>query len=913
MSTLPVIVYGNGDVFREYFNAIVTCFGTDGYSSLIRISITLALATVVYSYILKRDPIVLGKWFMLYYVVMYILFLPKVSIEIIDRVNQGHVYNVANVPLGLGVLASVTSAVGDELTQITEMNFTMPDDLHYAQTGMVMASRMVIAASQFQITDPAFSKNMQSFMNQCVFYDLLLNKYSVEDLMTSNNIWQFVSLHASPARAFMYNGQVTTCQKGIQGLSQDWKVAVNKAMGNYSVRLFPNSNNAKAQLIKYLPISYGYLTNLSDDSSQLMQQNLMANAIQNGIVHMGAAVNAPAALESYAIERAQDQKRLQDRTIGEMAAYWLPLVKNAFEAILLGSFVFIVLLALLPIGPTILKNYVYSLMFLQLWAPLYAVINLMCSYYAQTQSLALSRGIGEASLKSIPGLLQINQDMASLAGYLSLSVPALATGLVFGMNQAFNSLAHYVGGAVQSTAAAGAQEAATGSFSLGNTNFNNHHAFNTAANHVDTNARAFSGMFSAQMEGGSSLSVTPDGSMVMDSRAALSNLGTSINLADSIRSVASQQAEASYNAATNEAKAYSESMSSAMRNFSELSTHSGHSTGSGESWSYATNAGVTEAMSNVHRLTERFAHDHNLSYSDAAKTLNAIYESGSISLGASSKDSIAGRVFQSLTGIGAQGNVAAGAKHENDFDSSKVSNEVFAAAKDFVKDTHYSKNVDTVLRAAQEHSLRSNNEEGQRIINNMGTSFDRANSARQDMTNSFQQAESYREMASVAQENSVSINSNASQVFIEWLSKQPGTNGHGHMGMQSAEYILTHEPELARQYASNFSKGYSQSMLSSWSSNLPHSKQSIHSSYENHNQTISGQSSIQTSANNNENILRESIKQAGILEKSEIDVSARRVSENIINDNKNKLEDGHQDTSHRGDKIELDVKKSSES
>lgn len=907
MSTLPVIVYGNGDVFREYFNAIVTCFGTDGYSSLIRISITLALATVVYSYILKRDPIVLGKWFMLYYVVMYILFLPKVSIEIIDRVNQGHVYNVANVPLGLGVLASVTSAVGDELTQITEMNFTMPDDLHYAQTGMVMASRMVIAASQFQITDPAFSKNMQSFMNQCVFYDLLLNKYSVEDLMTSNNIWQFVSLHASPARAFMYNGQVTTCQKGIQGLNQDWKVAVNKAMGNYSVRLFPNSNNAKAQLIKYLPISYGYLTNLSDDSSQLMQQNLMANAIQNGIVHMGAAVNAPAALESYAIERAQDQKRLQDRTIGEMAAYWLPLVKNAFEAILFGSFVFIVLLALLPIGPTILKNYVYSLMFLQLWAPLYAVINLMCSYYAQTQSLALSSGIGEASLKSIPGLLQINQDMASLAGYLSLSVPALATGLVFGMNQAFNSLAHYVGGAVQSTAAAGAQEAATGSFSLGNTNFNNHHAFNTAANHVDTNARAFSGMFSTQMDGGSTLGLTPDGSMVMDSRAALSNLGTSINLADSIRTVASQQAEASYTAASNDAKSYGESMSSAMRGLSELSSHSGHSTTSGDTWSYSTNASVSEAMNNVHRLTERFAHDHNLSYNEASKVLNAYYENATLTGNIKSGNSVAGRVFSSLTGISGEANLTGGQKYEKDFDSGHSTSETFAAAKDFVRDSNYSQSVDTVLRATQDHSLRSGSEEGQRVINNIGSSFDKATAARQDMSSNFQQAESYREMASVAQENAININSNASQPFLEWLAKQPGTNGRGAMGMRAAESVLT-DPELARGYASSFSQGYAKSMLSNWGSHLPHSQQAVHKAYEQNNHTVLGEGSVQSSVNNNQDILQASINTSGVVQKSAIDSTIRPATEALVKGSQSEINRNETFSKSHENKIVTEVK-----
>src|SRR5260370_85350 len=81
------------------------------------------------------------------------------------------------------------------------------------------------------------------------------------------------------------------------------------------------------------------LINLSDGASSLIQQNMMANALQNGILGWSARSNAPAALQSYAFNKAQQQTRIGNRTVGDLAAYWLPLMKNLFEGILYGSFV----------------------------------------------------------------------------------------------------------------------------------------------------------------------------------------------------------------------------------------------------------------------------------------------------------------------------------------------------------------------------------------------------------------------------------------------------------------------------------------------------------------------------------------------------------------------------------------------
>lgn len=882
MSMMQIIVYGNGDVFREYFNAIVTSFGTSDFNTLIKLAILLAGTTIIFSFIVQRDLMIMVKWFGLYYVAIFVLFTPKTSVEIIDRVNQGDIYTVANVPLGLATLASYTSAIGDALTQLTEMNFTMPDDLHYGQTGMVFASRLVTESQQFEITDATFDKNLQSFISQCVFYDILLNRYTLSELTSSDHLWNFVSTHSSPARAFIYNNEVTVCKEGAQKINQDWDAAIDTSMKQYATRIFPrekNESRAKAELVKYLPISYRYLTNLSESAESIMKQQLMANAIQRGVIRMDGTLNASAAMESYAWTRAQEQKRLNNKTIGEMAAYWLPLMKNAFEAIMYGSFIFIVLLLVFPFGWIVLKNYIFTLLWIQLWDPLYAIINLMVSYYAVLNSSAAASGM--LTLKSMPGLLQINSDIAGLAGYLTLSVPFLSAGLARGMAGTFTQLSQYVNGVTQAAGSAAASEAVTGNMNLGNTNFGNHNSFNTSANHYDTSGRYSGGSFTGQLHGGSTVTAMPDGSLVMNTQSAISNVGTSVNLANSIRQTASKQAEMATTHAEQNQYAYSDASSVTSRQAAELSQHVAHSKGSGSHWSVSTNAATATALNNIQRLTERFAHDHNMSYGDAARILGSV-----------SGDIRAGLGGQTPGGI-LSGNLSLSGRREADHSTSSEDRKLYSEAKDYIHDTGYSKNMDVVERAVEDKSLKTNNEQGERLLDNMSASIDKAKSAKHDMMQSLQTAKSYREMAQNAEENSKNINSNLSQVFVEWLGMQPGTDGKGRMGLANAENMLNHHPELAQRYAEKFSQHYTSDFLKQ-NSQLPFSHQAVKHSDSDYHQHLSRQSLIQSEFNHSKSDVLQKASDKKLTTDFKIDESPKDDAKIMIQSNQKNIQHGEQ-------------------
>lgn len=893
MTTLPIIVYGNGDLFKEYFNAIVATFGSNNFTTLIRIAILLSGATVAFALTMQRDLMVVVKWFGIFYLSVFMLFTPKATVVITDRVNGDARYAVDHVPLGLAIVASYTSVIGDSLTQTIESNFTMPDYMPYHKTGMVFASRLVDAASQFEITDATFDANLSEFIHQCVFYDVLLNKYSLNDLKGSTNVWSLVTRNASPARAFIYNGDIVTCRDGVAHLTEDWKAAKESALTQYGKRIYPHLDNtaAKIKIGQDLGQSYRYLTKLSASADEIMQQNLIANAIQRGVLSFSSKLDAAAAMESYAFTRAQEQKRLTNKTLGDMAAYWLPLMKNAFEAIMYGAFIFIVLLSVFPFGGMIIKNYVYTLLWIQIWAPLYAIINLMVSYYAQLNTAAaVSNGLTMASLS---GVLQINSDISGLAGYLTLSVPFLSAGLVKGMAGTFTQLSQYVGSVTQSSGGTAAAEAVTGNMSFGNTSLGNHNAYNTSANHFDTSGKFSSGFLTTPLSGGSQLTMTPDGSNVMNMQNAISNLGTSIDFADALRSSYANQAEKSYSARLSDAKGLSDTTVSSTRDINELSKHWNKSSASGEGWNFSTNAATGYALGNIQSSIQDYASRHQISYDKAANVLASAYVDGKVSVGGNGV----------VIGGSVDGGLSRSATHNNSTNKGSQ----FSDAESYIRNSNYSENVDTVSRAVQDKSLRVNNEEGTRLVNNTNASLDKAESFRRDMQSNYEKAERASECANLAEEHAQNIRVNASQEYAQWLFNQPGTDGRGRLGVHGVE-ALKDDHVMSQHYVGQYVEKMKRDFESTWAHGLASSEGEIKHHFQDNNQQIKNPSSVGANYQHNANDMLTKSHNQGIDPNALIDSMAKHQTENLIQTSKNKVLAGENNVMQKGENQHTKVK-----
>src|SRR3546814_6441321 len=88
---------------------------------------------------------------------------PTVDIKVTDRINPALApATVDNVPLGLGLLASLTTQMGDWLTRSAETVFVMPNELNYSSNGIVYGARLFDATRNFIVRDAEFSTNLET-------------------------------------------------------------------------------------------------------------------------------------------------------------------------------------------------------------------------------------------------------------------------------------------------------------------------------------------------------------------------------------------------------------------------------------------------------------------------------------------------------------------------------------------------------------------------------------------------------------------------------------------------------------------------------------------------------------------------------------------------------------------------------
>ena len=131
---LEVFTVGGGEYLVNTFNAIAAWTGSGGFKSLIRVVMVMGLIYALLITAMDLDWRAWFRWFIQSTLIYLVLMVPTVTIKVTDRINPGLAPStVANVPIGLGVMASFTSQVSDYFTRTAETVFVMPAALNLFQ------------------------------------------------------------------------------------------------------------------------------------------------------------------------------------------------------------------------------------------------------------------------------------------------------------------------------------------------------------------------------------------------------------------------------------------------------------------------------------------------------------------------------------------------------------------------------------------------------------------------------------------------------------------------------------------------------------------------------------------------------------------------------------------------------------
>jgi len=480
---VEIFTVGGGDYLVNVFQAVAAWTGNGGYKSLLQVVMVMGLGLSALTLAFNQDWRAWINWFLGATLIYSCLMVPRLDVHVTDRLNPSLApANVSNVPLGLALMASFTSQVGDYLTGSAEVVFGLPGDLNYSKNGMIYGARLYDATRSLRISDPEFAANLDEHFRQCVFYDVLLGRYSMKEIAETGDIWATIA-PGSQARAQRFltrdatSGQVSsnivTCREAFDTLNAQWTGLID-AMGSvFGRQLYPNQTAAlaKAKLFADLPVAYQYLTGVSANATEIFKQTLTINAMSQAM-HSMSGSSGTGNVDVYAQTRADIQTERTYGSIASNAMKWVPLLNVVLTVLFYALFPVLFPLFLLPkTGPVALKGYVTGFFYLAAWGPLFVILHMMLMYKGAADMSAVT-GSNGLSLASFTGMADVNSDIGLLSGYLIASVPFLAGGVAKGAMAISHHATSYLNPS-QNAAEEAAREASTGNVSLGNTSFEN--------------------------------------------------------------------------------------------------------------------------------------------------------------------------------------------------------------------------------------------------------------------------------------------------------------------------------------------------------------------------------------------------------------------------------------------------------
>ncbi|EIP3995449.1 conjugal transfer mating pair stabilization protein TraG, partial [Salmonella enterica] len=786
-----VYVIAGGEWLRNNLNAIAAFMGTRTWDSIEKIALTLSVLAVAVMWVQRHNVMDLLGWVAVF-VLISLLVNVRTSVQIIDNSDLVKVHRVDNVPVGLAMPLSLTTRIGHAMVASYEMIFTQPDSVTYSKTGMLFGAELVSKSTDFLSRNPEIANLFQDYVQNCVMGDIYLNhKYTLEELMASADPYTLIFSRPSPLRGvYDSNNNFITCKDASVTLKDKLNLDTQsggKTWHYYAQQLFGGRPDPNLLFSTLIGDSYSYFYGSSKSASQIIRQNVTINALKEGITSYAARNGDSASLVNLATTSSMEKQRLAHVSIGHVAMRTLPMTQTILTGIAIGIFPLLVLAAVFnKLTLSVLKGYVFALMWLQSWPMLYAILNSAMTFYAkQNGAPVVLSEISQIQLKY--------SDLASTAGYLSMMIPPLSWMMVRGLGAGFSSVYSHFASSAISPAASAAGSVVDGNYSYGNMQTENVNGFSWS-----TNSTTSFGQMMYQTGSGATATQTRDGNMVMDASGAMSRLPVGINATRQIAAAQQEMAREASNRAESALHGFSSSIASAWNTLSQFGSNRGSSdsvTGGADSTMSAQDSMMASRMRSA---VESYAKAHNISNEQATQELAST--GSKFSYGGYADAHAEWGIKPKILGVGGGVGVRGGFKgslDRTDDDSHSASSGSRAthdarhdidakASKDFKEASDYF----TSRKVSESGSHTDNNADSR--VDQLSAALNSAKQSYDQYTTNMTRSHEYAEMASRTESMSGQMSEDLSQQFAQYVMKH---------APQDAEAILTNtsSPEIAER------------------------------------------------------------------------------------------------------------------
>lgn len=769
---------GNGEAVRAVFNGVATISGSTMMGGAMQAAALFGFLVTLAVAVFKLD---LKDNFSYLFVVLFCwmgMMVPKTTVLITESGGYGYTgrqYTVGNVPVGLAYMGYFVSSFGQSITRKAEQVNHLPDDLNYSRTGMLFGTRLMENIREARIPDAQLTQDWALFMYQCSFFDMnLYHFYNVQDLaqsadilatLTHTNQALFTNVSQIASRRgnmLQYNGKskTMTCNEAAKELKDRTRFySKNYLPGYIADRVFAGlgTNSAGINRVSALVTlgnsSFQYLLdNARFDTLKNIEQAAMVEVIrQAGIINGQRNRNPAAVQQAFAQVQARNQYIAAQKTGSSMASWNLPLIRSAAEAILIGLFPFVMILAMLGgiMAFRLLSFYMMSMLWIQLWAPVASIINMIMTMNAK-RLFSVEAANGVITPGTGDTLLMAAADAQAAAGAAMWLIPVIAGALAMGGRSLMNGMMGMTSSAKSTGEAAGSQ-VGSGNYSAGNMNYNNSNANKHSLNPVYTDPQ----MMTAQSAARTSWRNMATG----DSRAQMRNSSFGVSSQSQI-----SQSE-SYSKAADRAETSAQQWQASFRE--------SVSQGNANRLAFATNYGMDRSASEGYGMGLDAAESRKLSYViDQGKKIaqkfgvtntSAVISAIAAGLGISGNTGSSTKAQNIKNALGAKGDLGWSGKSQNtDQMVAEIGESIEAGKRQGIS---FDSNFTDKVSQSEAYKVALNS--GNSLAQTAEANFSKAREASHMASESYQKAQSYREMAAQTYGNGITIAQDNTNALVQ--------------------------------------------------------------------------------------------------------------------------------------------------
>lgn len=475
--------WGYGDLMVETLKVVKYIFSVNEFNDVWKLAMLISTTIATIMMITPQtDYFRLPKIIFVSTGVWTIFTVSTIDIYVDDKADNTKSGIVTQVPWAVGYPLALFTTLEYRLGAIYETATSIPNGVRYSDSGFLTPVSIFSQATSHKIVDPVLFQNLDNYITECVIPDLESGYKDYQTLISTDDIWSYMS-NTNPTIISQYvNDDNTMTLKGCN----DFYSALNSKMVNYvsasgvGMQFISDAINfnSASTVSSILGVANSYLINSSKSASQVLMQNISLNTFSESFKNYATINGGSSSNYAYGVGAGESQANAQMIISGIIGAKYIPVMKGILTVIVIGLTPIMALMMITPIGMKTVIGYMMMLFWLSTWHLGDAILN----HIVLTKTKDTLTNLGDVTIQNRGILEQSISNYTDMAGSMYWMIPTIGLIIASGFSlMALSSLNTAMSSSLNRTmASAGA------SAGLGNANFGNVSHDSYSANKFDS-------------------------------------------------------------------------------------------------------------------------------------------------------------------------------------------------------------------------------------------------------------------------------------------------------------------------------------------------------------------------------------------------------------------------------------------